>query len=285
MHGNFATLDSETLRDSIRSQAPAEMPPPDEPKRRVARKLTKRRKEERVYTMEIPKKFEEGDDVEEDCTAPRGLGGAMINQSVFGMIAAAGSQVDFNTRFEGSEDDDEESNEDTARQSRDQIVPGAKENHRDCQEPFGDMEKPKPKRKLTDNKLLRSLSHLGHAHRKHKPTSKLPTLLSESTSDASKSSNTGSSEHKEDMADMDTTEKLPSRGPPVMGQMLDAREQAAAERPSFESRGSLDLLQESSNSSADDPALNLAKRLMEIFQFEEPEPVIEGEQRINSQNE
>lgn len=275
---NYATLDAETLRDYIPSQAPAEMPPPDEPKRRVARKLIKKRKEERMYTMEIPKKFEDGDDVDEDCTAPRGPGGAMINQSVFGMIAAAGSQVDFNTRFEGSEDDEEESSEDAAKLSNDQIVPGTKECQRERQELSRDRDSvtSKPKRKLADNKLLRSLSHLGHAHRKHRPSSKLPTLLSESTSDASKSSNTGSSEHKEEMADMDTTEKLPSRGPPVMGQMLDAREQASAERPSFESRGSLDRLQESSASSEGDPASNLAKRLMEIFQFEQPEPVIEG---------
>lgn len=229
--------------------------------------------------MEIPKKFEEGDDVEEDCTAPRGPGGAMINQSVFGMIAAAGSQVDFNTRFEGSEDDDEE---DPSRRTSKERVAGVPEaSPRQSQELSRDkLGMVKPKRKLTDNKLLRSLSHLGHGHRKHKPSSRLPTLLSESTTEASKSSHSWSAEHKEDMADMDTTEKLPSRGPPVMGQMLDAREQAAAERPSFESRGSLDRLQESSASSEEDPASNLAKRLMEIFQFEEPEPVIEGESLV-----
>src|SRR3982074_642167 len=83
------------------------MPLQDDAKKRVARKLTKRRKEGHRVTMEIPKRFEDGDDADEDCTAPKGQN-MMLNQSVFGMIAAAGSQVDFNARFEGSEDEDDD---------------------------------------------------------------------------------------------------------------------------------------------------------------------------------
>lgn len=260
--------------------------------RRVARKLTKKRKDERPYAMEIPKRLEEGDDVEEDCTAPKGVNGAMINQSVFGMIAAAGSQVDFGTRFEGSEDDDEEDQDenamaaiDIAARTRDdgrlpdeQGVPesSGQIGERVGQEQPRDDKRVGLKAKVANNKLLRSLSHLGHSHRKHKSPSKLPTLLSESASDASKSSKSSKAEHKEDMAEMDTSASLPTKGPPVMGQMLDAREQAANERPSFESRGSLDRLQESSLSSEGDVESNLVKRLMEIFQFDEPERVIEG---------
>lgn len=282
------------------SQPPTPMGPPPRPptapedkqdkQRRVARKLTKKRKDERPYTMEIPKRLEEGDDVEEDCTAPRGVNGAMINQSVFGMIAAAGSQVDFGTRFEGSEDDDEgdenaSAARDIVRRSRDdgrlsgeQGVPGSSSGDAGTpsQEQSRDDKKSGLKAKVASNKLLRSLSHLGHSHRKHKSPSKLPTLLSESTSDASKSSKSSKAEHKEDMAEIDTSASLQAKGPPVMGQMLDAREQAANERPSFESRGSLDRLQESSLSSEGDAESNLAKRLMEIFQFDEPEKVIEG---------
>lgn len=259
--------------------------------RRVARKLTKKRKDERPYTMEMPKRLEEGDDVEEDCTAPRGVNGAMINQSVFGMIAAAGSQVDFGTRFEGSEDDDEDATDaraarDIVRRSRDdRRLPGEQgvpesssgDGTRPSQEHSRDDKKTGIKAKEASNKLLRSLSHLGHSHRKHKSPSKLPTLLSESKSDASKSSKLSKAEHKEDMAEMDPTAGLPTRGPPVLGQMLDAREQAANERPSFESRGSLDRLQESLVSSEGGAESSLAKRLMEIFQFDEPEKVIEGE--------
>lgn len=272
------------------TKRPPTAPEEKEKQRRVARKLTKKRKDERPYTMEIPKRLEEGDDVEEDCTAPRGVNGAMINQSVFGMIAAAGSQVDFGTRFEGSEDDDEEDEnasavKDIVRRSKDdgrlrgeQGVPGSSSGDagRPSQEQSRDDKKTGLKAKVASNKLLRSLSHLGHSHRKHKSPSKLPALLSESTSDASKSSKSSKAEHKEDMAEMDTSASLPTKGPPVMGQMLDAREQAASERPGFESRGSLDHLQESSVSSEGDAESNLAKRLMEIFQFDEPEKVIEG---------
>lgn len=276
------------------SQPPTSMGPPLRPptapedkqdkQRRVARKLTKKRKDERPYTMDIPKRLEEGDDVEEDCTAPRGVNAAMINQSVFGMIAAAGSQVDFGTRFEGSEDDDEDDENASAARDDGRLpgepgVPGSSSGDagRPSQEQSRDDRKPGIKAKVASNKLLRSLSHLGHSHRKHKSPSTLPTLLSESTSDTSKSSKPSKAEHKENMAEMDTSARLPTKGPPVMGQMLDAREQAANERPSFESRGSLDHLQESSLSSEGDAESNLAKRLMEIFQFDEPEKVIEGE--------
>lgn len=240
--------------------------------------------------MEIPKRLEDGDDIEEDCTAPRGVNGAMINQSVFGMIAAAGSQVDFGTRFEGSEDDDEQVTDasaarDVVRRSRDdgrlpgeQGVPESSrgDGTRPSQEQSRDDKKTGLKAKVASNKLLRSLSHLGHSHRKHKSPSKLPTLLGRSTSDASKSPESSKAEHKEDMAEIDTSASLPTRGPPVMGQMSIAREQAANERPSFESRGSSDRFQGSSVSSEGDAESILAKRLMEIFQFYEPEKVIEG---------
>ena len=63
--------------------------------------------------MEIPERFKDGDDADEDITLLPGAT-AYMNQSVFGMIAAAGSQVDFNARFDAqsSDEEDDEMDED-----------------------------------------------------------------------------------------------------------------------------------------------------------------------------
>jgi sterol 3beta-glucosyltransferase len=94
------------------------MAPDEDLKKRVARKLTKRRKEGHQATMEIPERFRDGDDADEDCTAMHGTNGYM-NQSVFGMIAAAGSQVDFNSRFDAQSSDEEDDSGEPQTQSSD----------------------------------------------------------------------------------------------------------------------------------------------------------------------
>lgn len=247
------------------------MPSQDDPKKRVARKLTKRRKEGHQVTMEIPKRFEDGDDAEEDCTAPKDKS-MMINQSVFGMIAAAGSQVDFNSRFEGSDDEEEDETtppednisapEDAVKPSRMSSDPGASKASEKDHSPRLKLHR----RKFSENKLLRSLSQLGPKGRSK--TTPLPTVLSDSVT-----------EHQEqeagkqiaEMAEVDTTHRLPSKGPPVMGQMLEARAEAA-QRLSFDSRRSGDRFDGADNASEND----LAKRLAEIFHFDRYETVIEG---------
>ena len=94
------------------------MAPDEDLKKRVARKLTKRRREGHQATMEIPERFRDGDDADEDCTAMHGTNGYM-NQSVFGMIAAAGSQADFNSRFDAQSSDEEDDSGEPSTQSSD----------------------------------------------------------------------------------------------------------------------------------------------------------------------
>jgi sterol 3beta-glucosyltransferase len=240
------------------------MPSQDDPKKRVTRKLTKRRKEGHQVTMEIPKRFEDGDDADEDCTAPKGQT-MMINQSVFGMIAAAGSQVDFNSRFEGSDDDEEDDTtppEDAVKASGLSSVPRASKASAEDQSPRLKFHR----RKFSENKLLRSLSHLSPKSRT-KATS-LSTVLSDSATEDQKPE---TEKPSTEMAEVDTTHRLPSKRPPVMGQMLEARAEAA-QRSSFDLRRSGDRF-DSGNASESD----LANRLAEIFQFEKSEIVIDGE--------
>lgn len=229
----------------------ATMPPEADIKKRVGRKLIKKRREGHQATMEIPERFKDGDDEDDDCTAPKGQNGLM-NQSVFGMIAAAGSQVDFNARFDGQSSEDEDAPPDSStRKERTQTgykprpeqtsAPSMPENHR---------------RKFSESRIIRSLSHLGRkgSQAKTSPHRTASPAASESPS----------------------TEAPPTvpRGQPIMSQMLEAQAELSS-RPSFdvprrpEEPGRLETSEEGVPSS-------LAIRLMEIFEFDKPEEVIEG---------
>ena len=90
------------------------MAPEREPSRTVGRKLTKRRKPERHPSVQYPESLKEGDDVQEDVTAAKGQSAQCTNQSVFSMIAAARSKVDFNARFDDDSSGSEEEPENSA---------------------------------------------------------------------------------------------------------------------------------------------------------------------------
>lgn len=85
------------------------MAPEQEHCQRVPRKLTKKRKPVRASSVQYPDRLRVGEDAQEDVTAAHGRSAQYMNQSVFSMIAAAGSRVDFNARFDGesSESDDD----------------------------------------------------------------------------------------------------------------------------------------------------------------------------------
>jgi sterol 3beta-glucosyltransferase len=227
-------------------------------KKRVTRKLTKRRKEGHQVTMEIPKRFDDGDDADEDCTAPKGHH-VIINQSVFGMIAAAGgSQVDFNARFEGQSSDEEE--EDAMSEEVARTPEKGQENKK------GTAEK-KPQKKFMDSKLGRSL--LGRSKSKSSPRGHhFPSLVVRSSSASKDPSKDSGSDDSLD----DTAAPASLKGAPIMSQMLEAKAEYA-QRPSFDSRRSGDMLRDSDAGAG---SSSLAMRLMEIFQFESPEDVIEG---------
>jgi sterol 3beta-glucosyltransferase len=235
----------------IAGKSTATMPPEADIKKRIGRKLTKKRREGHQATMEIPERFKDGDDADEDCTAPKGQN-MYMNQSVFGMIAAAGSQVDFNARFDGqsSEDEDvqadltspEEGTETGAKPRPDQTsAPSKPEKHR---------------RKFSENKIIRSFPHLGRKGSKSKTSP--PRTASPAASES---------------PSIEVPSIMP-RAQPVMSQMLEAQAELAS-RPSFdvprrpEESRKLETLEEGGSSS-------LAIRLMEIFEFDRPEEVIEG---------
>jgi sterol 3beta-glucosyltransferase len=136
--------------------------------------LTKKRreseKEPRRLSLDIPERFKDGDDAEDDVTAPKRNNTMSMNQSIFSMIARAGqqSQTDLATMREvDSGDSDEEGKrrqpyptlDGAARLSR---LSSANDFQRRTEEVQDD--KPRQGRQhhrvLSENKLLRSLPKL-----------------------------------------------------------------------------------------------------------------------------
>ena len=72
---------------------------------REERKLLKKRKPERVASVQYPDRLKEGEDANEDAAAVTGNPGQSVNQSVFSMITRAGSNTDFHKRFDEESSD------------------------------------------------------------------------------------------------------------------------------------------------------------------------------------
>lgn len=186
-----------------------------------------------------------------------------MNQSIFGLIAAAGSRVDFNNRFDASSSDEE----DDGNQSK-----SSGQRHRDMSQtavlpPSTKDRRQGHKKRLSSHRLLKSFATLPKLKSKsHRESSRLSEPV-KGTDDASETSDLSSP-----AGPSDGTEDL--RLAPVMSRMLQAKAEMTS-RPSFDmERRSADLRR--SDDADSDDASPLAKRLMEIFEFDEPEQVIEG---------
>ncbi|KAF2445733.1 glycosyltransferase family 1 protein [Karstenula rhodostoma CBS 690.94] len=147
----------------------------DQTKERPARKLTKKRKESHRVSLDIPERFRDAGDADEDVAAPKHSNAMSMHQSIFSMIARAGhqSQTDLGLTHEvdsGDSDDEARRNikygslDGAARMSRLSSV-------HDFHSPLADVEegkqlKSKHRRALSEHKLLRSLPKLKISGRK-----------------------------------------------------------------------------------------------------------------------
>ena len=205
-----------------------------------------------------------------------------MNQSIFGLIAAAGSRVDFNQRFDGGsssssegDDDDDEGDDEAEEEDLTQTTILQPPIRSRTGKPSVD------KSKRPGRKILKSLPSL--PRRKPKPK-RLSSKTSQQRRDDEAADNEAADNEEvaEDEAGTPSEPSTPpavrllsedSRRPSVMSQMLEARAEMA-NRASFElERLSGDAGRKSTDS---DDATPLARRLMHIFEFEEPEQVIEG---------
>ena len=226
------------------------MSPEEEFKKRVMRKLSKRRKERHRATVDMPERFRDGEDADEDCTAPQGTN-AYMNQSVFGMIAAAGSQVDFNARFDAISSDEEEGSG------------------------------PAPSRNL-DSQAIKPSQDITTSTKGGRQQRLSEYAVMEKSEESSRSKPASWSQLAAPMQALElppeaSTPDTPARmllssDASVMKRMLEARAEVST-RPSFDMPRQAE---EDINALGDGSSESLARRLMEIFGFDGPEPVLSG---------
>jgi len=247
---------------------------------KVGRKLTKRRREPRRVSLDIPDRFKDGEDAQDDVTAPKSKDGISMNQSIFSMIARAGqqSQTDLATMPElDSGDSDDEAKRDIPYRSLDGAARLSRLNTiNDFQKPLdeidnGDQPNTKHRRGFSEHKLLRSLPKLKMSSRKEGRKEAPSEDLMSSSQILSRPS-------------VDTGIELPvgENQTQKHKQKPRAGEEPYSDRPRPSSRrsrhGSV------ASTSKPKPIVTLAKRLQQIFDFETPEDIISGRCQNSLQN-
>ncbi|KAI9790045.1 MAG: Sterol 3-beta-glucosyltransferase [Piccolia ochrophora] len=224
----------------------------DELKKRVAKRLSKKRRDPSKPRVDFPDRFKDGEDAQEDVAAPNSQNPTYMNQSVFSMIAAAGSKTNFDARFDESSDsdDDEPPQPAPAVEMQDARSSDAAEEQQDSKKQTG-----RHRHKLSERKLLRSLPKLSLRTPKEK------NYMSRSVPPTAKgdilSPNSGG---------------ITPREAPVMSRMLEAQAQLTSSIKSRKaSKQKPDVLEEDDGVAQ---PTGLAARLMDIFGFGGPEDVI-----------
>ena len=224
-------------------------------RKRVGRKLTKKRPDRQPPPVDLPERFKDGADAQEDVTAPKGKNAQYMNQSVFSMIAAAGSKTNFHARFDDSSSDSEEEPEpDAPSQSEPALPAQALEPGQTFIERF-DRDHYRP----SERKILRPLPHLRLNTRKSARDS---SLSSGGNSPQTGSVRMASPGFRQEQA-------------PVMSRMLEAQAQLDSSAITANAMESTPGASEPRGTS--NHASSLAIRLMEIFGLDQPEDVISGE--------
>ncbi|KAI3319875.1 glycosyltransferase family 1 protein [Xylariaceae sp. AK1471] len=261
----------------------ASPPEEDATRRRVSRRIFKKNREGHRPTMELPDRFKDlRDDADEDVLPPS-QGPHMfmnMNQSIFGLIAAAGSTVDFNDRFEG-QSSDEDDGADRGDKEDDNIQGKGKQREQvakttilkkssSSREKGSTNEK---QRRRVSGQLLRSLPQLPRlATRSLSKRSNLKrSQPSESSGDAEGETSTSPTAESQSPTKESGVADRGERLAPIMSRMLEARAEMSS-RPSFDLDG---LSREQQTEGGEAGPSALARKLKEIFEFDQLEEVIE----------
>ena len=235
------------------------MVPPEEVKKRVARKLTKKRKPARIPSVQYPERLRDGADAQEDVTALHGKIPQYMNQSVFSMIAAAGSKSDFQARFDDDGSSESDSESDLLKPSAHETQDGGPAKERSMERSHNETDGPKRSdskaRSFSRYSMIKSLPKLNiktNKERSYMSKSHVFPPLSGETSPRDYNSKTST-----------------PRQAPVMSRMLEAQKQANSPLADVDEKEDSRVVP----NDAPGPS-SLAIRLMEIFGYEEPEEVI-----------
>lgn len=230
----------------------------------VGRKLTRERKPVRASSVQYPARLKEGEDAQEDVTATKGEPAQHMNQSIFSMIAAAGSKVDFNARLDEEEDSSDSDDDDP-----DSAFQGDVEEQSNHPRPQTQLDG-QHEDNLPGEKPRRPLGESAE-HRGLRSLPKLDLRTIEEKCYMSQSLRLPSSEvlnqHPGPIG-------VTPRDAPVMSRMLEAHAELIPSTPPLEigNTGA-----EDTHATIDkDAPINLATRLMGIFGFKRPEEVLSG---------
>jgi sterol 3beta-glucosyltransferase len=242
---------------------------------RPGRKLTKRRRDSRRVSLDIPERFKDGTDADEDVTAPKQNKAMSMNQSIFSMIARAGqqSQTDLGTMVEDSGDSDDEVKPDThlhsldgaARLSRLSSVHDFHSSPEAAEDTDGS--KGKHRRALSEHKLLRALPKLkGPGRKEGKTEAHAASQMSSSQFLPPQPSDEAPTRATDDPA-------LKHKTKATTGEKIYIEKRRGSDRKS--KHGDSTVIQKGKES------VTLAKRLQEIFEFGAVEDVISGKLHMN----
>jgi len=238
------------------------MAPEHDVQKRVGRKLTKKRKPVRASSVQYPERLRVGDDAHEDVTAATDKPAQYMNQSLFSMIAAAGSKTDFHARFEGEGSDSEDDQEISTLPLtiEEQVATASTEEHleKEDEEAVVKAKSARRQSKSAERRGLRPLPKLKLSTAREKNYMSQSILLPP----------------KESLSLRESPKGVTPRDAPVMGKMLEAQaELSPAAQSSGINEGAPENLGLAEGKGG--PA-SLATRLKEIFGFERPEEVISG---------
>ena len=262
--------------------------------RRSGRKLSKKRLKgssasaaPRSASMEIPDRFRDGDDAQEDVCAPKDRSAQYMGQSVFAMMAAAGSTTDFQSRFDdgstsgsdngggdGNEVEEEEQRQQQVRKERDRKrnkgtkpkkgsaqVADDDDTDADGERETADTQNRtrKQRKRLSERRLLKSLPKLRIRSSRGRPRHEDSESASGSKDVASQSSSD------------DEVEGIRNDAP-MMSRVLQAQAKMNASRSPSTGQGA----KESDAMIRSVKPSTLSQRLKDIFDFEDLEDVISG---------
>lgn len=215
----------------------------------------------RLPSNQLPARLRFSEDAQDDVTAPtRGSGAPAqyMNQSIFGMIAAAGSRTDFNQRFDESTDSETDLATKEQRESKRRV---SQRRTKAINEPQALEEEEQPsdarkKKRLSLHRLTQSVPKL--SIRPYKIRQVPPPKDSHLSTDESGDEGTSN-----------------PRNAPMMSRLLTAEAKfEATESAADEESRSTKSLERARTRAESSPATLLALRLKEIFGFEKPEAVV-----------
>ncbi|KAL8735643.1 MAG: hypothetical protein Q9166_000812 [cf. Caloplaca sp. 2 TL-2023] len=230
-----------------------------ETERRARRKLVKKRNPQRHSSMHFPERLKYGDDAQDDVAAGDGKNAQFVNQSIFSMIAAAGSKTDFHARFD-DESSDSDGDNGVSKATAEAASPspgtlGIEYWGGDHVQREGDGGK-----------------HVGSVHHRHHRIP-LPKLNLGSPQEKNYMSQSSHVPLRHPISSPDSSKQITPRDAPVMSQMLAAQAHSQLSYSTY-----LTNKQEDTHVPDDSVSVkisgSLAGRLMEIFGFGTPEEVI-----------